>query len=326
MSIEQMKSPFPEPKGQPWARIIAIPFGVISVISMLYIAQALTGDSCGNCGYILGPIALFITLPTTVIALLLWGLSSAKGFWQVIKFIGFVAVAVFVVSIVVSVYFEARDWVTSAFAGTSDSDKIGGYVDTINYNYNRTYGFSLYDLTAESDAPISGGVVWQLASGGNVNCCIALPKQWRPGLKVRLDWRESDHTWSREGDTFDIHRELIGEHAEEFEIPHYDQPGNLFIVFLPEGKVELVVSKVEPASPDWPGSIKQTPWDYCVEKNGRFPCKMVLPPVGLTITELRGLCRRQDKETCDKAMGWCFHDYEDKALCERVLWSKEEKR
>jgi hypothetical protein len=304
----------------PVSKGIALFAGVVAVISMF-------AGFYGGYIVVLAAIALFITLPATVIALVAWACSSVKGFFQVVKLIGFVVVAVVLISVVVQIH----DWVTSVSAENSDSDKVSGYVDTINYNYNRTYGFSLYDLTTERDAPLISGGAHVLDSGGNVNCCIALPKQWRPGLKVRLDWRESDHTWSREGDTFDVHRELIGEHTEEFEIPHYDQPGNLFIVFLPEGKVELVVSQVEPASPDWPGSIKQTPWNYCVEKNGRFPCKLTLPKLSLSFREMTGFCswikeENRDMKTCEKAIAACVHDYEDKALCERVLWGKEESK
>jgi hypothetical protein len=215
---------------------------------------------------------------------------------------------------------------------------VGAYVDAINYNHNRTYRFTLYDLSTEDEDPVSGGGVDLLASGGSVNCCIALPKQWRPGLKVRLVWRESNHTWVYEGGTYTVQRGLIGDHNQEFEIPRYTRPGNLYITFLPKGEVELVVSEVGLASKDWPGRIKQTPWNYCVETHGLKPCKLTLPKTFL-VDSAWGYCtywnrfgredyRRRGKEihdVCKSLMQSCLHDYEDEEFCNKVLWAKEPK-
>jgi hypothetical protein len=198
----------------------------------------------------------------------------------------------------------------------TDTDTVGGYVDVINYNHNNSYKFTLFDLTVENTPAISGGIVWWLASGGNVNCCIALPKIWRPGLKVLLDWHETDRD------------AVIGEYKREFEIPRYTRPGNLFIVFLPKSEVELVVSEGGPGPENWPGSIKQTPWDYCVQTHGRKACVAALPKT-FDADGYSGSCTRWKRKNmmdyCEKTLGWCIKEYEDEEFCNKVLWGKEQK-
>ena len=219
------------------------------------------------------------------------------------------------------------------FGETAPSDKpiasadphapVGAYVDVINYQHDHNYGYELYDLTVPETPAIGGGAVYPLASGGNVNCCIALPKVWRAGMKVKLAWRDyyravPDEVGVKQVDT-----------TQDFEIPRYEQPGNLYITFLPEGKVELIVSQVEPGYPNWPGSIKQTPWEYCVAKNGRKACKAVLPKI-FSISESKGFCTYvkrigEDMGLCKSAMTRCIDEYEDQELCTKTLWSEERK-
>ncbi len=191
---------------------------------------------------------------------------------------------------------------------------VGAYVDVINYNYDRTYQYTMSDLTQPNAPEIGGGIVDLLASGGSANCCISLPKVWRPGLKVRLDWGEADY------------KKEIARHSQEFEIPKYDQPGNMYLTYLPEGKVELIVSKVEPGHPNWPGSIKQTPWDYCVAQHGRKDCKEVLPKTGLSLNEMKGFCHLDGLEPgqCERLIAKCISDYEDAEMCNKLVWEKSE--
>jgi hypothetical protein len=214
-------------------------------------------------------------------------------------------------------------------AGNNKTDNAGVYVDVINYNYDRSYQFTLYDLTREDKPPISGGIVWPLASGGNVNCCVSLPRVWRPGLKVLLKWGEADEKTKEE----------IARHEHEFEIPRYKRPGNLYIVYMPESEVQLVVSEVEPGSDKWPGQVKQTPWDYCVKTNGRKPCKAAVAKT----YPYQGFCtnwnRRGPKELerdrrlgidgsrdlCKESWDRCLYEYEDEEFCNKVLWGKEPK-
>jgi len=210
-----------------------------------------------------------------------------------------------------------------------------GYVGVINYNHNRTYFFTLYDLMVEGQPVISAGVAWPLASDG-INCCIALPAKWRPGIKVLLEWTEYDHTPVIAGDNPEIHRDVIGKHKQEMEIPRYEKVAYLHVTFLPKGKVELVISQFEPSAPEWQGSINQTPWNYCVEKNEPQLCKLASSRFDIDVG--RGICTvakrtgieyferdGQQFSYCKQAMLDCMNNLDDQDLCNRVLWAKERK-
>ena len=199
------------------------------------------------------------------------------------------------------------------------ANTLAAYVDVINYNHDHNYGFTLIDLTVNPVQAISGGAVWPLASGGSANCCIQLPKKWRAGLKVSVKWDDY------------IKHDLQGSHERELEIPRYARPGNLYVVFGPEQQPELVVSLVEPGHPDWPGKIKQTPWDFCVATSGRKACKAAMPKRFDAVSS-QGLCTYMKKENfpesdanCEFAIVECIRDYEDEAFCKETLWGEPRK-
>jgi Protein of unknown function (DUF3304) len=207
-----------------------------------------------------------------------------------------------------------------------DPNVVGAYVDVINYQHDHNYGYELYDLTVPDMPAIGGGSVYPLASGGNVNCCIALPKVWRAGMKVMLAWRDYYRAEP------DIDGVKLVDTKQEFEIPQYAEPGNLYLTFLPEGKVKLIVSQVEPGHPNWPGEIKSTPWEYCVEKNGRKACKAVLPHYGVgSWEEMQGFCTYLKEESpnemnlCDQSIEACTQAYEDPERCKNVHWGARKK-
>lgn len=198
---------------------------------------------------------------------------------------------------------------------------VGGYVDVVNYNHLRSYRYTLRDWTNKSPQEIGGGIIWPLSAGGNVNCCIQLPKQWHAGLKVRIDWQEDDQ----------ITRKMVSNNLTVLDVPQYSEPGNLYISMLPDSQIELVVSKVEPGHPEWPGQIKQTPWDYCVATAGRKACKAVLPKYGVgSWEEMQGFCTYlKDIEApaseCTDMMNRCIDAYEDEPRCKEVLWGERKK-
>ena len=159
-----------------------------------------------------------------------------------------------------------------------------------------------------------------LARGGEKGCCVGLPKVWRPGLKVRVDWDESDRK--------EIHAE---KYSRELEIPRYDAPADLFVVFYPEHEVEVVVSHAEPGHPDWRGRISKTPWDQCVETHGRKPCKWALPK--MFDTSSVGMCTFFKEEAsadgddlCKHMMNKCMEDWEDQPFCDGILWAPRRKK
>lgn len=193
-------------------------------------------------------------------------------------------------------------------------------VDVVNYGHDTSYGFTMYDLGSPEYAPISGDVVWPLQSAGASNCCVRLPREWRPGIKVRIEAEEdtydlAKHEWRHIGTKF----------RQDLEIPRYAEPANLFVVFLPGQKVELVVSPAEPGHPQWTGSIKETPATYCLARHSAKECRAAQPKLGLSLSELQGYCTYQKEEGgnmkyCEDSIAECIYNYEDEELCKKTAW------
>ena len=200
------------------------------------------------------------------------------------------------------------------------ADTVSVTVDSVNYQHERAVQYTLYDLSRTPPLAVGGALVVMLATGGEKGCCVSLPKTWRPGLKVRVDWEESD-------------RQVIypEKYSRELEIPRYDSPADLFVVFHPAHEVELGVSPAEPGHPDWRGRIRNTPWEQCVEAHGRKPCKAALPKTFGTGSQ--GMCTyfKEEKlpdadDLCATLMAECMKDWEDQPFCDGVLWGPRKKQ
>lgn len=199
------------------------------------------------------------------------------------------------------------------------SDTVSVTVDSVNYMHKRGVQYTVYDLGKSPPLAVGGAIVYMLGTGGEKGCCVALPKVWRPGMKLRVVWSEGD-------------RDQIfpGEHTRDLEIPRYDMPADLYVVFYDGQKVELVVSLGEPGHPQWKGSVKETPWEACLAHNERKICKAALPKQ--FDTNARGICtyfhqeKRPDAElNCQVLMQQCMRDYEDEHFCNGILWGEYKK-
>ena len=202
----------------------------------------------------------------------------------------------------------------------TDSETVSVSTDSVNYMHDRGLKYTLYDLSKKPPAAVGGAIVYMLGTGGEKGCCISLPKVWHPGIKLRVDWHEED-------------REKIfpGEYSRELEIPRYEQPSDLYVVFHPKQEVELVVSTGEPGGPDWGGRVKQTPWEACLAENPRKVCKAALPKQFDTASA-QGTCTYMKEEKvpdadslCLFAMDQCMGDYEDESFCKNILWGARRK-
>ena len=192
-------------------------------------------------------------------------------------------------------------------------------IDSVNYMHQRGVKYTAYDLSKASSQAIGGAIVEMLGTGGEKGCCVALPRTWRPGMKVRVVWGEADRE-----------RTYPEEYTRDLEIPRYEQPADLYVVFYPDHEVELVVSAAEPGHADWSGRLKKTPWEQCVEVNGRKPCKAALPKQ--FDTNAKGVCtyfkqenRPDGDEKCLFLMDQCMKDYEDEPFCKGILWGEYKK-
>ena len=202
----------------------------------------------------------------------------------------------------------------SASEGKADKSVASVMVDSVNYRIDREIKYTLYDISGGKKTPVGGSIVGLLESGGAKGCCLALPKEWRPGLMVRVEWGEAD---------FD--RIYPERYAKDLEIPRYDEPSDLYVVFYPEHEVEVVVSFGEPGDSSWQGRIKETPWNHCVAEHGRKECKRVLPKPGLSLEEMRGFCLSDtlDPGQCDRLLRTCIEDYEEPEMCKKLVWDKK---
>lgn len=198
--------------------------------------------------------------------------------------------------------------------GTAKSEGVSVTVDSVSYRHDRSMEYTLYDLRKEPPQAVGGGIVDRLASGGDKGCCLDLPAQWRPGMKVRVAWEEGDRE-----------RMYPEKHVRDLEIPRYDSPADLVVVFYAGHEVEVIVSAAEVGHPQWKGRIKKTPWDACVEEIGQKACKATIPNYGgFSLSELKGVCYAANIEDgdCQDFIDICIRDFDDQQMCEKLVWEK----
>ena len=191
--------------------------------------------------------------------------------------------------------------------------------DSVNYMHDRGVKYTLYDLSTTPPTAIGGSIVDMLGTGGEKGCCLSLPKKWRPGIKLRLVWDEADRQQT-----------YPEKYTRDFEVPKYDEPADLYVVFYPKNEVEIVVSKGEPGHPDWKGRVKETPWESCLAHHERKVCKRATAK--FFDTGAVGLCTYMKEENvpdaednCAYAMHTCMRDYEDEPFCRGILWGPRKK-
>ncbi|OSI15032.1 DUF3304 domain-containing protein [Neisseria dumasiana] len=162
-----------------------------------------------------------------------------------------------------------------------DKNQVAVAVRSINYNADRGVTFSLYDVSGQPDPkykadphielrldgyyPVGGGNLMALDGGGN-ECCANLPKQWRPGLKYTVLWQAG---------SADLPDKTVYRHTAE--LPRYEQPEDLTVVFYPQHKAEFVVGSSYPGEAGWKGRERKEPLEACMSKNDKRFCYMYLP-------------------------------------------------
>jgi hypothetical protein len=116
--------------------------------------------------------------------------------------------------------------------------------------------FSFYLRDPENPEMISGGsgLIDPYGASG-ITCCAVLPREWHPGLKLKIHTTHYLEKQS-EGSTIPEIKEVI-----EAEVPRYvdGKPGEIWVLRKADGKVEVVSSDYQPDHPNWPGAIKGWP-------------------------------------------------------------------
>lgn len=130
------------------------------------------------------------------------------------------------------------------------------YVGVNLHGVNHTADvFSFYLTDPEKPERISGGSgLIDPYGGGGIGCCAMLPRVWVPGTKLQIHATHYPKP-PPEGKRVEI-KETI-----DTEVPEYQdgQPGELWVLRMPDGKVEVVSSNYQPDHEKWPGKLKGWP-------------------------------------------------------------------
>lgn len=115
--------------------------------------------------------------------------------------------------------------------------------------YNHTTNRSIYTFTVDGRM---GSNLDPESGGGKFSCCVQLPKRWRPGLKVKLQWRYQSF--------FDHPAPVPKTWGVELHVPEYapQDIGRFAVHFYPDHRVAVVVTRMSIDHPDYPSALK---WD-----------------------------------------------------------------
>lgn len=135
-------------------------------------------------------------------------------------------------------------------ACSSAPKQLGLPVVGVNYT-DFDYSMSVYD-TARADNRVSSGELTPFSAGGQM-CCFDLPRQWQPGMKLKVRSYKGvseGGKWVRD----DVTEQLV-------EVPRYEpgELGTLWLLQFADGRVEVLNSMVSPEHPQWTGSVKGWP-------------------------------------------------------------------
>ncbi|MFC3531099.1 DUF3304 domain-containing protein [Vogesella facilis] len=222
----------------------------------------------------------------------------------------------------------ACDPVVVGDAGRKAAGEKGGVavsVDAVNYMHDWDVQYTLYDV--RNNEPVGGAIVSALEGPGGKGCCVSLPATWQPGIKLRVEWEEGNKELTK---------------PEKFsrvvELPRYEQPGDVYVLFYPNQEVEARVSDVEPGNPGWAGRIKLPAWPACVQQLGEKECRKLQPKYAIGsderwAAEYRAACQPDKvvtpeqkranggggwtKAGCEKIRQECLSEWQlDKRMCD----------
>jgi hypothetical protein len=124
-------------------------------------------------------------------------------------------------------------------------------VHGVNYS-NEEFSYTVEDPN-DAKNKAGGELINRFAAGGTM-CCYDLPKQWKPGLQVKVN---STHWLAKQADG------KLPEVKQTFvvDVPPYvdGKPGELWVLRQADGSVKVVSSDYQPDHEKWPGDVRGWP-------------------------------------------------------------------
>jgi hypothetical protein len=110
----------------------------------------------------------------------------------------------------------------------------------------------LADHLSVQDFQVDGRSGFQAGKGGRNVCCAKIPLAWRPGLTVHVTWNVTN--W----------RDRTSEEkSADVPVDRYDEIGRMYVHFLADGQVRVLLSNYVPWGTEYPGPRdipKKEPW------------------------------------------------------------------
>ncbi|AIO34726.1 hypothetical protein DM39_6138 [Burkholderia cenocepacia] len=134
-------------------------------------------------------------------------------------------------------------------ARPGDEDaRIGLKLNALNYT-DVPIGTFYVDGTWGGNVPARIG-----SAGGGITCCVSVPQKWRPGLTVKVEWR-NDEMYKRNPDA-------VASRVVPIEQYGSFSDGYLWIVFFPGDRIKAYASPWLPGAPAFPEGL-QVPNKAC---------------------------------------------------------------
>ncbi len=177
-------------------------------------------------------------------------------------------------------------------------------VDAVNYMHDWDVQYTLTDL--RTNEPVGGAIVGVLEGPGGKGCCVTLPERWQPGIKLRVTWEEGNKDMTKPE-----------KYQRDLELPRYEAPGDVYVLFYPAQQVEVRVSAVEPGQPGWAGRVKLPAWPACVQRLGEKTCRKMMPKYAIgsmesTLARYRKACQEDamvsEEQKSLNGTGWTKED------------------
>jgi hypothetical protein len=156
-----------------------------------------------------------------------------------------------------NIFYLARRWKYLASAcvmvmpllSACGSTDIPVSIHGVNYS-DQEFTYVLQDVANPANAG-GGESIGRYGAGGTM-CCFNLPKKWRPGLKIKLDYLYYMPT-KPDGTLPKISKSTV------VEIERYEEPAEMWVLRNADGTMGILLSEYQPDHPQWPGKVKGWP-------------------------------------------------------------------